>query len=209
MISYCVTVYNEIEEVSRLLPLLKNVKKDFDELVIIQTFKNDNEKITESYAAIEKICKLYADKYSSFHFQNNFAALKNYMTRQASQPYIFNLDADEWMFEHILQELRQEIVSIGIDLVFLPRINTVDGLTKEDIKKWNWTINEKGWVNWPDYQPRIYKNNRQILWAGSVHERLEGYKSSAAVNDDGRVAIIHHKNIDRQRAQNNFYDKIV
>jgi hypothetical protein len=208
MISYCVTVYNELEEASRLLPLLKSVIKDFDELVVIQTFKNDHEKTTDHYSAIEKICKLYADKYSVFHFQNNFAALKNYMTSQASQSYIFNFDADETMDTTNIEILRQEILSMDIDLFYLPRINIVDGITEEDIKKWSWNINEKGWINWPDYQPRIYKNNGQIHWAGSVHERLEGFKSSAAINDDGRVAIIHHKSIDRQRTQNTLYDQI-
>jgi len=209
MISYCVTVYNEVKELPKLITILSAAKKDHDELVIVQTYRDETEKETEVYKFIEKTSQLYANKYSSFHFQNDFSALKNYMTRQASQPYIFNLDADEEMYVHIIQELRKEIVSMDIDLFFLPRINTVDGLTEEDINKWSWKINEKGWVNWPDYQSRIYKNNGQIHWVGAVHERLEGFKSSAAINDDGRVAIIHHKSIDRQRAQNSFYDKIV
>jgi hypothetical protein len=208
MISYCVTVYNEVQELPRLITILNSVKKDKDELVLTQTYKDESEKETENYKFIEKTCQLYSDKYSTFHFQNNFADLKNFITSQASQYYIFNLDADEIMYTHILEELRTEILSMDLDLYYLPRINTVDGLTEEDIKKWSWNINEKGWVNWPDYQSRIYKNNGQIHWIGAVHERLAGFKSHGAINDDGRIAILHHKNIDRQRSQNSFYDTI-
>ena len=208
MISYCVTAYNETKELRKLITILNGCKQDYDELVIIQTYRDESEKDTENYKFIEEICQRYANKYSTFHFKNNFAELKNYMTSQASQPYIFNFDADEEMEGSIIRELRKEIVSMNLDLYYLPRINIVDGLTEEDIKKWSWTINERGWVNWPDYQPRIYKNDEQIRWVGTVHERLEGFKSSAAINDDGRVAIIHKKHIDKQRQQNNFYDTL-
>jgi hypothetical protein len=130
------------------------------------------------------------------------------MNNQASQSYIFNFDADEEMPIHIIEELSKHILENDIDLYYLPRINIVEGLTEQDIKNWSWKINEKGWINWPDYQPRIYKNNGQIHWVGSVHEHLEGFKSSAAINDDGKIAILHKKNIDKQRLQNAFYESI-
>jgi hypothetical protein len=205
MISYCVTVYNESQELPRLTNLLSTAKKESDELVIVQTYRDESEKNTDWYKLIEKTSQLYADKYSVFHFQNDFSTLKNYMTNQASNPYIFNFDADEEMQISIIEELRKHILENDIDLYYLPRINIVDGLTEEDIKNWSWKINEKGWINWPDYQPRIYKNNNLIRWIGLVHEHLEGFKSSAAISDDGRVAILHRKHINKQRAQNSFY----
>ncbi len=58
----------------------------------------------------------------------------------------------------------------------MPRINTVEGLTQEHIHKWGWRVNNKGWVNFPDYQWRIYKNNGKIKWKNKVHEVLEGYE---------------------------------
>jgi glycosyltransferase involved in cell wall biosynthesis len=208
MISYCVTVYNETKEIIKLITLLNGAKKDNDELVIIQTYRDESEKETDNYKLIEEICQRYSNKYSTFHFKNNFAELKNYMTSQASQPYIFNFDADEEMHLDAIQALRKEIACNDIDLYYLPRINIVDGLTEEDIKKWSWNVNERGWVNWPDYQPRIYKNNGEIQWMGPVHEHLVGFKSSAVISDDGKVAILHKKHIDKQRLQNTLYDQI-
>ena len=41
-------------------------------------------------------------------------------------------------------------VNPSIDLYWVPRVNTVEGLTQEHINKWGWQINEKGWVNFPD-----------------------------------------------------------
>jgi hypothetical protein len=63
-----------------------------------------------------------------------------------------------------------------VDMVRVPRVNTVEGLTEEHIKKWGWNVNEKGWVNWADWQMRIYKNAPHIKWVNKVHEVLEGFK---------------------------------
>ena len=51
-----------------------------------------------------------------------------------------------------------------VDLFFVPRINTVEGLTPTHIKKWGWKVGENGWINFPDYQWRIYKNDPKIVW---------------------------------------------
>ena len=34
-----------------------------------------------------------------------------------------------------------------VDLIYLPRVNTVEGLTDEHIQKWRWNVDEKGRVN--------------------------------------------------------------
>jgi hypothetical protein len=94
-----------------------------------------------------------------------------------------------------------------VDLIFVPRINTVQGLTDEHIKKWGWNINEKGWVNYPDAQGRIYKKG--MSWYGKVHERIYGgQKFSSLPTDDDDYCIQHHKTIGRQEKQNNFYNSI-
>ena len=41
------------------------------------------------------------------------------------------------------------------------------------IKCAGWNVNDKGWVNWPDYQWRIWKNKPKIKWKNKVHEVLE------------------------------------
>ena len=58
-----------------------------------------------------------------------------------------------------------------------PGVNTVEGLEDKHIQKWRWSINELGWINWPDYQWRIWKNKPEIKWKNKVHEVLDGYKN--------------------------------
>jgi hypothetical protein len=210
MIAYCITVYNELKEISRLLPILSLAKETDDEIIVLHTYSDENEKLTQHYIEIEKICKLYASKYDNFYFQRNFADLKNYMNSKVSshQKYIINFDADEIMEINMLKALKNFLLQTDVDLFFIPRVNIVTDITDEDIKKWNWRLNENGWINWPDYQPRIYKNLSQIRWVGKVHEHLEGHNSQAAIQQDGTIFIYHEKTIDKQRQQNLLYEKI-
>lgn len=208
MISYCTTVYNEAQELPRLIASIRSALSHGDEIIIVQTHRDDQEKDSESYQTLMAICKQYATKYGSFHFENNFADLKNYMNSLASGQYIINLDADETMMPFSLEKIRSTILENDIDLYYVPRINIVEGITQEDIQKWSWKINERGWINWPDYQPRIYKNNGSIKWVSKVHEHLEGFQTHAMIEADGKIAIVHKKTIDKQRQQNKLYDEI-
>lgn len=210
MISYCVTVYNEIEEIPRLLQLLNIAKESEDEIVVIQTYRTYDEQNSNHYSKIKDICLSYPIIYHSFYFQDNFADLKNYMNSKVSknQKYIVNFDADEIMDVNMLKILRNSLIETDIDLIYLPRVNIVEGITSEDINLWSWKINENGWINWPDYQPRIYKNLPHIRWTGTVHESITGILSTGAVNPDGKVYISHIKTISKQRQQNQLYEKI-
>ena len=77
--------------------------------------------------------------------------------------------------------------------------NLVEGLTQNHIQNWGWNINEKGWVNWPDPQKRIYKNNPNIQWSGhQVHGMVEGYKTYAVLPFEEEWSIIHNKTIEQQ-----------
>ena len=90
----------------------------------------------------------------------------------------------------------------------MPRVNTVEGLTQEHINKWGWQVNEKGWVNFPDYQGRIWRNRQNIRWEKSVHEQLVGYNEHTYLPAEEEFCFYHPKDIDRQEKQNEFYSKI-
>jgi len=94
------------------------------------------------------------------------------------------------------------------DVILVPRINTVEGLTPEHIQKWGWNVNEKGWVNFPDYQWRIYRNCPEIKWVNKVHERLDGFKSYATLEATEYYNLYHPKTIAKQEKQNNYYDTL-
>ena len=132
------------------------------------------------------------------------------MTSLCSGDFILNLDADErppkFLFENLHAFLEQ---NPDVDAYWVPRVNTVDGITDEHINKWGWNVNDRGWINWPDWQLRIYKKAEWIEWIRPVHETVTGYKNFSKFPEDERFAIRHHKIIDNQEKQNSFYKKII
>ena len=123
--------------------------------------------------------------------------------------WIFNIDADELPSSILIQNIKQIIdLNPDTELIYVPRINTVEGLTQEHVNKWRWQVNEEGWVNWPDYQGRIYKRSPMIEWKGKVHERIEGIKKYSHLPAKEEFAFHHPKTIDRQERQNKFYETL-
>ena len=96
----------------------------------------------------------------------------------------------------------------SVDILKVPRINTVEGLTQEHINKWGWGVNEQGWVNFPDFQMRLYQNKSHIKWEGLLHSTVIGFKSYATLPQEEIYCILHLKDLDRQIKQNELYDKI-
>ena len=135
--------------------------------------------------------------------------LKNNLKNNANGIFIFQIDADEIPSEDLMESVKDIIeYNKDVDLFFVPRINTVDGLTKEHIKKWKWNVNGLGWVNFPDYQTRLYRRTSEIEWSGKVHERIVGYNTLSVLPQEERYCLYHHKKIERQEKQNEYYDTI-
>lgn len=208
-ISFTITVYNEYTEFQKLSQILKDAKSYDDELIVLHTFKHDAEQDTDNFQAIKNIALNLSDTYENFHFQNKFADLKNHLNQLATKDYIFNFDADELCSIDTIIQWKQIVLNHPqYDLYYVPRINTVSNYTIEDIQKYQWNINSHGWINWPDYQPRVFCNNNSIKWQGNVHEAIIGYKNAVALPAEPNLAIIHHKTIERQREQNSLYETI-
>jgi glycosyltransferase involved in cell wall biosynthesis len=168
-----------------------------------------NEPTSELLGFLHKLSSNDAITLSQQNFNNHFADWKNYLTGLCSGDYIFQIDADELPNENliaVLPELLEE--NNEIDVFLVPRVNTVEGLTPEHIAKWGWRVNDEGWVNWPDYQWRIWKNKPEIQWVNKVHERLDGFKQYTAMPDVEYFALYHPKTIERQEKQNQLYDNI-
>lgn len=208
MISYTITVYNEYKEILNLLSTIQNYKTNLDELIIVQTYRTPEETQSEWFLEIQEVCNKYADIYHTFHFQNKFADLKNYINQLASKSFIVNIDADELITADTMGLWMEIIKTQPADIYYVPRINTVEGYTLTDVKNYGWNINSHRWINWPDYQPRIFRNISDIRWVGDVHETLVGSKAAMALPAHPTMAIIHHKHIDKQRSQNSLYRSI-
>ncbi len=206
-ISYAITVKDELVELDRLLFKLKKYKRDRDEIVVVYDSSNGSSQV-EQYLKSRTVSES-PFRWHSFEFKNNFSELKNYITKQCTGDYIFQIDADEFPNEYLISILPTILESNAETEVYLtPRVNTVEGLTEAHIQKWGWNVNEKGWVNFPDYQWRIWKNKPEIKWVNKVHERLDGFKTYVALPPQEEFSLYHPKDIERQEKQNKFYEII-
>jgi glycosyltransferase involved in cell wall biosynthesis len=147
-------------------------------------------------------------KVIGFPLNKDFASFKNNLKLHCSKDYIFKVDADEIPHEYLVEYLGEVLETNPVDIVFVPRVNTVEGLEQSHIDKWKWNVNDKGWVNFPDYQTRIYRNTEDVTWMNKVHERITGYDTFSNFPAEEQWSLYHHKQIDRQEKQNEFYETI-
>jgi glycosyltransferase involved in cell wall biosynthesis len=204
-ISYSILTHNETNSLSELIQFLVKHKDEEDEIVILDDF-SDNEKTKE---ILDTSVSVYNIKFEQRELLGDFAGQKNHLKNMCSGDYIFNLDADELPNKSLIKNIKDILESNPtIDLYWIPRVNTVEGLTQEHIDKWRWQVNEKGWVNFPDYQGRIWRNRPNIMWKNKVHEVLTGYKEHTYLPAEEEFCFYHPKDIDRQVKQNEFYEGI-
>lgn len=203
-ISYAIPVCYEHEELNRLLTLLVNNKRSEDEIIVQADLGNTTKEVYEVIDRFKNTIKLV-----EFPLKGNFSQFKNNLKSHCSGEWIFQIDADEYLKEELIQYLHlilQE--NPEIEVFLLGRINTVNGITQEHINKWRWRIDEKGWINFPDLQPRILQNTSKINWTNKVHEVLVGHTSYGFFPLEEEYCLIHPKTIERQEIQNKIYETI-
>jgi glycosyltransferase involved in cell wall biosynthesis len=206
LISFAITTHNEGEYIRDLLDqLVPYCEQTGDEIVVVDDNSTDvfTQNLLYDYADKDKI-QLYQHE-----LNNDFASHKNFLNSKCRGEYIFQIDADEKFHNNLLTYLHDIVDNNkNIDLFLIPRVNIVNGLTEQDIRGWGWRINEKGWVMFPDYQTRLYRNVEEIKWEGNVHERIVGYKTTAPLPEEEEWCLYHIKEIERQRKQNDYYATI-
>jgi hypothetical protein len=205
-ISYAITVCNEFVEIQRLVNFLLQHKRMQDNIVILYDEANGDPEI-EAFLRSHSLNKEFV--WHKGKFDRHFADWKNKLTSLCNGDYIFQIDADEYPSEDLIQSL-PEIIELNpeMDIYLVPRVNTVEGLTPEHIAKWGWNVTDTGWVNWPDFQWRIWRNVPEIKWVNKVHERLDGFKTYTMLPDVEYFALYHPKTIDKQEKQNSYYDTL-
>ena len=204
-ISYGITVCNELEEIKKLVEFLHEHKQKEDEICVLL------DRPKASQALLDQLHRWSSANWillKESTFREHFADWKNELTKMCSGDYIVNIDADEMPTATFMENIPIVLEENDVDMIMVPRVNTVEGLTDEHIKKWGWNVNEKGWVNWPDAQQRIYKNNPEIKWVNKVHEVLEGYDTVTNLPINELWAFKHPKTIERQERQNAYYEKL-
>ncbi len=201
-ISYGITVHNEAEELQKLLDVLnKNIDKK-DEIVVC--VDGDDEKV-------EAVLGEYLSENKAIVYKRklngNFAEHKNSVIEKASGDYVFHIDADEYPNEILIQQLKEILKINEVDLIWIPRVNTIEGMKQEHVQKWGWRITGKGWVNYPDYQARVFRRDESIRWTRPLHEYIKGCKTYAHLPPHEELSLYHPKTIQKQEKQNLFYNE--
>ena len=212
-ISYAIPVCNEHIELEKLLSFLIKHIDENDEIVVQCDQGNTT---PEVYKVLDQVDQSWQNnpikcpiKVIEFPLNGHFSNFKNNLKDHCSGDWIFQIDADELPHESLITNLKELLkLNTNAEMLLVPRVNTVEGLTQEHVNKWRWNINEKGWVNWPDYQTRIIQNSPKIKWQNKVHEQIIGISTKGALPMEEEWCLYHPKTIGRQEAQNNFYNTI-
>ena len=201
-ISYGITVHNEAEELQKLLEVLnKNIDKE-DEIVVC--VDGDDEKV-------EAVLGEFLSEHNAIVYKRkldgNFSDQKNSVIEKSSGDYIFHIDADEYPNEILIQQLKQILEINDVDLIWIPRVNTVEGMEQIHIERWGWRVDGNRWVNYPDYQARVFRNDKSIRWTRPLHEYITGCKTYAHLPPHEELSLYHPKTIQKQEQQKLFYNQ--
>jgi len=193
MISYLITVCNEAEELNRLLNSLV-FTSDSDEVVVVF----DSTKITSE---VELVLKSYQDKcnnsedlfrcpssfrYSGYVFNGDFAAFKNFGSSLCKNDWIFQVDADEFISEDLMEYLLDIIESNSedLELLYIPRLNTVEGITQAHVETWRWKISSDDMI----------QDHTQLSRDSEYYKLLKNYNLIVHENDfEGGASIVYKK----------------
>lgn len=202
-ISYQILCKNEDSSLEKLLDFLVTHKRDEDEINVCRDSLGENPTTLQVIDNFKNHIN-YFEREITHTIHNQ----KNWLAEQASGDYLFYLDADELLYEEFISALPTIIeTNPDVDIYFLPRINIVEGITQEYISQRGWQVNEKGWINFPDVQDRLFKHGGGIKFNEIPHGRLlnEGKKYSFLPAEE-LYSIIHIKSFEKQTSDNSWHD---
>ena len=202
-VTYAVEVCTEHVELNSLLSfLVKTIERGDDINVLV-----DSTKITEH---VNAVLKRFEPRITVCYraFDGNFADHRNYHIGQCRGDYIFMIDADEMPQEHLIKNIKKIISESGADLLYVPRMNLCPGYTEMWLKKSKFNVNQAGFINWPDYQGRIFKRAPEIRWGRHLHEKIEGAQNTIGLPADIKFGLWHVKTVEKQDSQGAFYNSL-
>jgi hypothetical protein len=202
-LTYAIGVCNEHVEIESLLYFLIHVKDTSDDINVLFDTRNGTQQVRDVLQRFKDDITL-----SERPFDNDFSVHRNYHITKCSGDYIFMIDADEMPQEQLIKTIKQYIRESGSELLYIPRMNICPGYTQSWLQKLNFNTNQVGFINWPDYQGRIFKNSEQIRWGNKLHEKIEGAQNAIILPAEPSNGIWHIKTVQRQNKQGAFYDNM-
>ena len=192
-LSYAITACNESKELYALISFLKSVKDPEDEINVLLDTLHTTETMRSVLGHFKDDIVL-----NERDFCGNFSDHRNFHLKKCTGDYIFVVDADEMPKEKLIVGLKSAIKESGADMIAIPRVNIHPGFTIEWLNKYKFNVNEMDWINWPDYQGRILKNDKNIKWSRGLHEVVSGTDKIVQLRADPRIALWHIKSIEKQ-----------
>lgn len=208
-ISYGITVCNESDELKKLLKCLTDNIDSNDEIIILSDKANVTEPVLDIISDFASRNEYI--KHISFPLNSDFSRFKNNLITESCGDYLFQIDADEIPNISLLKKIKEFLyIHNNCDCFRIPRINIVNGISEEYIKEWNWKIDDKNRINYPDLQMRLFKLNKNIIWVNKVHEVLINYDKVKNLphRETEQYCLYHIKEIQKQVRQNDFYNTI-
>lgn len=148
-ISLCLIVKNEEKYLADCLASVKNL---VSEMIVVDTGSTDR---------TVEIAKNFGARTFYFEWINDFSAARNYAIEQATQPWIFQLDADE--------ELLAESADWFYTFFSGPNDALADG--------WHVEIRNLRYLNEPEvmvshFLTRFYRNHPEVRYQFKIHENI-------------------------------------
>ena len=194
-ITYSIQVCNESRELYSLINFLLKVidKEDNVQVIVDSLHKTDK---------VDKVIEHFKEKITVFERPfDTFYKNSCYHGEVATGDYTFLIDADEMPQEKLIRNIKNVITETGAEIFFIPRINIHPGITQSFIDYYKFNVNEMGWINWPDYQGRLYKNCEHITWTNELHTKLTGSSKVQGLVANPELALWHIKSMEKQESR--------
>lgn len=194
-ITYTIQVCNESRELFSLLGFLTRVIDEEDEINVVVDDAHTTEKV-------ERVLEHFSERINVFRRSfDTFRENAQFHIEKAKGEYIFGIDADEIPRESLIKNIKRIIEQTGAEIIAVPRINIHPDITEEDAKEFGFNVNEVGFINWPDYQMRVYKNCDYIKWTDELHTKLTGTDKVVGIKAMPEMALWHIKSMDKQKSR--------
>jgi len=190
-ITYTIQVCNESREIYSLINFLLKVKDDEDNIHVVVDSLHKTDKVDLVLSQFKDRVTVFERPFDSF-CENGMFHIEN-----ATGDYIFGLDADEMPQEFLIKNIKKILSENDVDILWIPRINIHPGITANDIARYKLPINDMGFINWPDYQGRVYKRNNKIRLTNELHTKLTGGEKVSCLPAEPRFGLWHIKSIEK------------
>jgi hypothetical protein len=183
-ITYSIQVRDESRELFTLLDFLIKVIDYVDNIHVVVDTTHKTEKVQEVLEHFSKNITVFERAFDTSHGNSM------YHKEVATGDYVFTLEADEIPQETLIKSIKSVISVEGSEIIFVPRVNICPNMTQEYLHiSEGFEMNRVGWLNWPDYQSRIYRRDDHITWSEDDVPKLHGSDKVTGMKDSPLLAL--------------------